>query len=56
MLKLVILPAPFYMFFINTLVVVLDCLTTIEQVTIARVYNWDVHQRRMRQAVAAKDS
>jgi prefoldin subunit 5 len=29
---------------------------TITQVTIARVYNWDVHQRRMRQAVAAKDS
>ncbi|KAB1201602.1 putative prefoldin subunit 3 [Morella rubra] len=29
---------------------------TITQVTIARVYNWDVHQRRMRQAAAAKDS
>ncbi|KAK6146241.1 hypothetical protein DH2020_020110 [Rehmannia glutinosa] len=26
---------------------------TITQVTIARVYNWDVHQRRLRQAVAA---
>ncbi|GLT32642.1 hypothetical protein SLA2020_072950 [Shorea laevis] len=30
---------------------------TITQVTIARVYNWDVHQRRIRQAAAAsKDS
>ncbi|KAJ4721986.1 Prefoldin subunit 3 [Melia azedarach] len=31
---------------------------TITQVTVARVYNWDVHQRRIRQAVAAasKDS
>ncbi|KAJ8767441.1 hypothetical protein K2173_017485 [Erythroxylum novogranatense] len=30
---------------------------TITQVTIARVYNWDVHQRRMRQTTtAAKDS
>ncbi|CAI9118902.1 OLC1v1020529C1 [Oldenlandia corymbosa var. corymbosa] len=29
---------------------------TITQVTIARVYNWDVHQRRLRQAVATKDS
>ncbi|WRX19696.1 Prefoldin alpha-like - like 3 [Theobroma cacao] len=30
---------------------------TITQVTIARVYNWDVHQRRIRQAMAtAKDS
>ncbi|KAH7513488.1 hypothetical protein FEM48_Zijuj12G0205600 [Ziziphus jujuba var. spinosa] len=30
---------------------------TITQVTIARVYNWDVHQRRLRQASpAAKDS
>ena len=29
---------------------ILDALTTIEQVTIARVYNWDVHQRRLRQA------
>ncbi|KAK9288377.1 hypothetical protein L1049_016831 [Liquidambar formosana] len=29
---------------------------TITQVTIARVYNWDVHQRRIRQVVAAKDS
>ncbi|KAJ0976421.1 hypothetical protein J5N97_018386 [Dioscorea zingiberensis] len=27
---------------------------TITQVTIARVYNWDVHQRRIRQAQAAK--
>ncbi|KAL8486101.1 hypothetical protein ACS0TY_022996 [Phlomoides rotata] len=26
---------------------------TITQVTIARVYNWDVHQRRLRQAAAA---
>ncbi|KAF8394695.1 hypothetical protein HHK36_020912 [Tetracentron sinense] len=26
---------------------------TITQVTIARVYNWDVHQRKSRQAVAA---
>ncbi|RVW69382.1 putative prefoldin subunit 3 [Vitis vinifera] len=31
-------------------------LTVIEQVTIARVYNWDVHQRRIRQAAAAQDS
>ncbi|KAI3436940.1 uncharacterized protein J3R85_005987, partial [Psidium guajava] len=30
---------------------------TITQVTIARVYNWDVHQKRIRQAGApAKDS
>ncbi|THF99322.1 probable prefoldin subunit 3 [Camellia sinensis] len=31
---------------------------TITQVTIARIYNWDVHQRRIRQAQAspAKDS
>ncbi|KAK3430503.1 hypothetical protein EUGRSUZ_D01575 [Eucalyptus grandis] len=30
---------------------------TITQVTIARVYNWDVHQKRIRQAAApAKDS
>ncbi|PSR85074.1 Prefoldin subunit like [Actinidia chinensis var. chinensis] len=29
---------------------------TITQVTIARVYNWDVHQRRIRQAVATEDS
>ncbi|TXG71568.1 hypothetical protein EZV62_000147 [Acer yangbiense] len=29
---------------------------TITQVTIARVYNWDVHQRRIRQATAVKDS
>ncbi|XVE65496.1 hypothetical protein DITRI_Ditri08aG0004500 [Diplodiscus trichospermus] len=29
---------------------------TITQVTIARVYNWDVHQRRTRQAAADKDS
>ncbi|CAK9179138.1 unnamed protein product [Ilex paraguariensis] len=29
---------------------------TITQVTIARVYNWDVHQRRLRQATAAKES
>ncbi|KAL6990101.1 Prefoldin subunit 3 [Sarracenia purpurea var. burkii] len=28
---------------------------TITQVTIARIYNWDVHQRRIRQASAAKD-
>ncbi|CAL8991217.1 unnamed protein product [Prunus brigantina] len=28
---------------------------TITQVTIARVYNWDVHQRRLRQA-SPKDS
>ncbi|GFZ21747.1 prefoldin 3 [Actinidia rufa] len=28
---------------------------TITQVTIARVYNWDVHQRRIRQAVATED-
>ena len=38
---------------------VLDCVSTIAQVTIARVYNWDVHQRRIRQAAttaAAKDS
>lgn len=27
--------------------------TIIGQVTIARVYNWDVHQRRIRQAAAA---
>lgn len=26
---------------------------TITQVTIARVYNWDVHQRRLRQSVSA---
>ncbi|CAN0899992.1 Prefoldin subunit 3 [Linum grandiflorum] len=26
---------------------------TITQVTVARVYNWDVHQRRVRQATAA---
>ncbi|KAH9766228.1 prefoldin subunit 3 [Citrus sinensis] len=26
---------------------------TITQVTVARVYNWDVHQRRIRQAAAA---
>ncbi|XP_057957330.1 prefoldin subunit 3 isoform X1 [Malania oleifera] len=29
---------------------------TVTQVTIARVYNWDVHQRRLRQASASKDS
>lgn len=29
---------------------------TITQVTIARVYNWDVHQRRTRQAAVVKDS
>uniref|UniRef100_A0A5B7AAM7 Prefoldin subunit 3 n=1 Tax=Davidia involucrata TaxID=16924 RepID=A0A5B7AAM7_DAVIN len=29
---------------------------TITQVTIARVYNWDVHQRRTQQVGAAKDS
>ncbi|KAA8527354.1 hypothetical protein F0562_034931 [Nyssa sinensis] len=29
---------------------------TVTQVTIARVYNWDVHQRRTRQTAAAKDS
>ncbi|KAM7463162.1 hypothetical protein LguiA_031283 [Lonicera macranthoides] len=29
---------------------------TITQVTIARVYNWDVHQRRVRQAVAPTES
>ncbi|RZC92757.1 hypothetical protein C5167_028094 [Papaver somniferum] len=31
---------------------------TITQVTIARVYNWDVHQRRSKQvtATASKDS
>ncbi|XP_050239745.1 prefoldin subunit 3 [Quercus robur] len=29
---------------------------TITQVTIARVFNWDVHQRRMRQSPAVKDS
>ncbi|CAI0626225.1 unnamed protein product [Linum tenue] len=30
---------------------------TITQVTVARVYNWDVHQRRLKQATAAvKDS
>lgn len=29
---------------------------TITQVTIARVYNWDVHQRRTRQATVVKDS
>ncbi|KAL7220844.1 hypothetical protein ACSBR2_013686 [Camellia fascicularis] len=29
---------------------------TITQVTIARIYNWDVHQRRIRQVSAAKDS
>lgn len=34
----------------------LTVCTTVEQVTIARVYNWDVHQRRMRQAATAKDS
>ncbi|KAK6913666.1 Prefoldin alpha-like [Dillenia turbinata] len=28
---------------------------TITQVTIARVYNWDVHQRRVRQAATLKD-
>jgi len=29
---------------------------TVTQVTIARVYNWDVHQRRTRQAVPTIDS
>ncbi|XP_052208108.1 prefoldin subunit 3 [Diospyros lotus] len=29
---------------------------TITQVTIARIYNWDVHQRRIRQAAAAKET
>lgn len=29
---------------------------TITQVTIARVYNWDVHQRRTRQAMATTES
>ncbi|KAI5650939.1 hypothetical protein M9H77_36944 [Catharanthus roseus] len=29
---------------------------TITQVTIARVYNWDVHQRRARQSVQGNDS
>ncbi|XP_071702884.1 prefoldin subunit 3-like [Rutidosis leptorrhynchoides] len=29
---------------------------TITQVTIARVYNWDVHQRRVRQASSPQDS
>ncbi|KAF5464782.1 hypothetical protein F2P56_014834 [Juglans regia] len=29
---------------------------TITQVTIARIYNWDVHQRRIRQVAAAKDT
>ncbi|KAL6526471.1 Prefoldin subunit 3 [Orobanche gracilis] len=29
---------------------------TITQVTIARVYNWDVHQRRLRQASATSES
>ncbi|XP_065626897.1 prefoldin subunit 3 [Quercus suber] len=29
---------------------------TITQVTIARVFNWDVHQRRMRLSPAVKDS
>ncbi|KAL6966023.1 Prefoldin subunit 3, partial [Sarracenia purpurea var. burkii] len=29
---------------------------TITQVTIARVYNWDVHQQRIQQATASKDS
>lgn len=29
---------------------------TITQVTIARVYNWDVHQRRLRQSTEVKDS
>ena len=34
-----------------------DFWNTIMQVTIARVYNWDVHQRRLRQAAgAATDS
>lgn len=28
---------------------------TITQVTIARVYNWDVHQRRTRQSVTGKE-
>lgn len=41
--------------YIFLLVEVLDALTTINQVTIARVYNWDVHQRRLRQA-SPKDS
>lgn len=29
---------------------------TITQVTIARVYNWDVHQRRVRQASSSQDA
>ncbi|XP_059646016.1 prefoldin subunit 3-like [Cornus florida] len=29
---------------------------TITQVTVARVYNWDVHQRKIRQAAASEDS
>ncbi|KAI3825522.1 hypothetical protein L1987_07012 [Smallanthus sonchifolius] len=29
---------------------------TITQVTIARVYNWDVHQRRVKQASSSQDS
>ncbi|CAL5431211.1 unnamed protein product [Camellia sinensis] len=29
---------------------------TITQVTIARIYNWDVHQRRIRQAQASPDT
>lgn len=31
-------------------------LTMMVQVTIARVYNWDVHQRRTRQVAAPMDS
>ncbi|WMV09663.1 hypothetical protein MTR67_003048 [Solanum verrucosum] len=30
--------------------------TAVSQVTIARVYNWDVHQRKFRQAASPKES
>jgi len=35
------------------LTLVIDCISICYQVTIARVYNWDVHQRRTQQAAAA---
>lgn len=31
-------------------------LSAMAQVTTARVYNWDVHQRRVRQATTPKES
>jgi len=37
----------------HLLTLVIDCISKSSQVTIARVYNWDVHQRRTQQAAAA---